>query len=62
LLGHPSDDKGGVITTDQGVVINKDVWLSEPVNSCNLRMEGPIRSRWFQWVTAQDEQHGSQLQ
>src|SRR5262245_51062547 len=59
LLGHPSHDLGGVVTSDQGVVIDKDERLSEPLNGSDLGLERPIRAGWFQWVTAQDEEHGS---
>src|SRR4051812_44070158 len=55
LLGHPSHDTGGVVTTNQGVVIDEDVRLTEPLNGSDFGLERPIGLGWFQWVAADDE-------
>jgi hypothetical protein len=58
LLGHPSHDTSGVVAPDQGVVIDEDVTQPEPLNGSDLGLERPIGSGWFQWVSAQYEEHG----
>ena len=40
-------------------MIDKDVTLSEPLNGSDLGLERPIVAGWFQWVTAQDDEHGT---
>ena len=48
LLGHSVHDVGGVVATDQGVVIDEDVRLFEPLNGGNLGLESSIWAGWFQ--------------
>jgi hypothetical protein len=51
-----------VVATDQGVVIDQNVRLSEPLNGSNLGLERPIGKRRFQWVTTEDKEHGDARQ
>ena len=57
LLGHPSHDTCGVVAPNEGIVIDEDVGLSEPLNGSNLGLERQIRSGRFRWVRAEDEEH-----
>jgi hypothetical protein len=61
LIGHPSHNTSEFVTPYQGVVIDEDERLSEPLNGSDLGLESPVGSCWFQWVTAQNEEHGDGL-